>query len=135
VVSRGTKPCANRVATARRLAASCRQRRQRALGACCRRMKARLGTPKALTATAPKLARLIYTMLKPGTAYVRQRRADDTQHDRDRKECRIDAAAHSTNGCRKNFGPRRRQCPQAFFPLRSVTGAIPAYFCSAAAEA
>jgi len=32
-------------------------------------MQARVGTPKAITATAPKLARLISAMLKPGTAY------------------------------------------------------------------
>jgi transposase len=72
------------VATALRRAASCRQRRQSALGACCRRLKARLGTPKAITATAHQLARLLYTMLNHGTAYVRQRLADDEQHDRDR---------------------------------------------------
>jgi transposase len=72
------------VATALRLAASGWQRRQSALGAFFRRMKARLGTPKAITATAQKLARLIYTMLKHGTAYVRQSLADDDQHDRDR---------------------------------------------------
>jgi transposase len=42
-------------------------------------MKARLGTPKAITATAHQLARLIYTMLKHGTAYVRQNRADYEQ--------------------------------------------------------
>jgi transposase len=84
VLSRGTKPCANRVATALRLAASCLQRSQSALGAFFRRMKARLGTPKAITATAHKLARLIYTMLKHGTAYVRQSLADYEQHYRDR---------------------------------------------------
>jgi hypothetical protein len=39
-------------------------------------MKARWGTPKAITATAHKLARLIYTMLQHGTAYVRQNLAD-----------------------------------------------------------
>jgi hypothetical protein len=50
VVSRGTKPGANRLATARRRAASCRQRRQRALGAFCRWMKARWGTPQARSA-------------------------------------------------------------------------------------
>jgi transposase len=72
------------VATALRLAASCLQRRQSALGAFFRRMKARLGTPKAITATAHKLARLIYTMLKHGTAYVRQSLADYARHDRDR---------------------------------------------------
>jgi transposase len=84
VLSRGTKPCANRVATALRLAASWLQRRQRALGAFCRRMKARLGTPKAITATAHKLARLLYARLKHGTAYVRQSLADDAPHSRDR---------------------------------------------------
>jgi transposase len=83
VVSRGTKPCANRVATALRLAASCLQRRQSALGAFFRRMKARLGTPKAITATAHKLARLLYTLLKHGTAYVRQSMAAYEQHYRD----------------------------------------------------
>jgi transposase len=49
-----------------------------------RRMKARLGTPKAITATAHKLARLIYTRLKHGTAYVRESLADYEQHYRDR---------------------------------------------------
>jgi hypothetical protein len=37
-----------------------------------------------MTATAPKLARVIDTRLKPGTADGRQRLADDEQHDRDR---------------------------------------------------
>lgn len=72
------------MATALRLAASGLQRRQSALGAFCRRMKARLGTPKAITATAHKLARLIYTMLQHGTAYVRQSLAAYEPHDRDR---------------------------------------------------
>lgn len=70
VLSRGTKPSANRVATALRLAASCLHHSRSALGAFFRRMKARLGTPKAITATAHKLARYVYTMLKYGTAYV-----------------------------------------------------------------
>jgi transposase len=83
-LSRGTTPCATRVATARRRAASCRQRRQRALGAFFRRLNARLGAPKAITATAHTLARVIYAMLKHGTADVRQRLADDEQHSRER---------------------------------------------------
>ena len=33
-------------------------------------MRARLGAPKAMTATAQKLARLVYRMLRYGTAYV-----------------------------------------------------------------
>jgi transposase len=88
-LSRGTKPSANRVATALRRAASCLQRRQSALGAFFRRMKARLGTPKAITATAHTLARFIYTLLKHGTAYVRQSLADDEQGDRDRMVQRL----------------------------------------------
>ena len=54
------------------------------MGAFFRRMKARLGTPKAITATAHTLARLIYAMLKHGTAYVRQSMADYEQHYRER---------------------------------------------------
>jgi hypothetical protein len=41
-----------------------------ALGAYYHRMRARLGAPKAMTATAHKLARLVYSMLRYGTAYV-----------------------------------------------------------------
>jgi hypothetical protein len=72
VLSRGTTPSANRVATALRLAASCLHHRRSALGAFFRRMKARLGTPKAITATAHTLARFVDTMLQYGTAYVAQ---------------------------------------------------------------
>jgi hypothetical protein len=79
VLSRSTKPCANRAATARRLAASCLQRSQSALGAFCRRMKARWGTPQAITATAHTLARLLDMLLKHGTASVRQNMADYAQ--------------------------------------------------------
>ncbi len=84
VLSRRTKPCANRAATALRLAAACLHHSQSALGAFFRRMKARLGTPKAITATAHKLARLVYSMLKHGTAYVRQGMEEYEQQYRDR---------------------------------------------------
>jgi transposase len=65
-----TKPSANRAAAALRLAASSLYHSRSALGAFHRRMKARLGAPKAITATAHKLARLIYRMLRFGTDYV-----------------------------------------------------------------
>lgn len=54
------------------------------MGAYFRRMKSRVGTPKAVTATAHKLARLIYSMLKHGTAYVAQGMDDYEQQYRDR---------------------------------------------------
>lgn len=65
-----SKPCANRVAVALRLAASGLYNSDCAFGAFLRRMKARLGSPKAITALAHKLAKLIYIMLKYGREYV-----------------------------------------------------------------
>jgi hypothetical protein len=35
-------------------------------------MRSRLGAPKAITATAHKLARLVYSWVKHGSAYVKQ---------------------------------------------------------------
>ena len=43
-----------------------------AVGAYYRRLRARLGAPKAITATAHKLARILYNMLKHTTDYVDQ---------------------------------------------------------------
>jgi hypothetical protein len=71
-LSRRTKPCANRAAAALRLAAYALHRSQTAMGAFLRRLKARVGAPKAITATAHKMARLVYSLLKHGTAYVTQ---------------------------------------------------------------
>jgi transposase len=65
-----TKPCANRVAIALRVAANTLYKSECAFGAFLRRMKARLGSPKAITALAHKLAKLIYIMLKYGHEYV-----------------------------------------------------------------
>ena len=65
-----TKRCRNRAAATLRMAASSLARSQSALGAFLRRMKARRGAPKAITATAHKLARLVYMLLKHGETYV-----------------------------------------------------------------
>ena len=70
VISSRTKPSANRAAAALRLAANALHRSDSALGAFMRRKKAQLGAPKAITATAHKLARLIYSMLRYGQTYV-----------------------------------------------------------------
>lgn len=67
-----TKPSASRVAAALRIAARSLWRSDSAVGAFLRRKSAQLGTPKAITATAHKLARLVYYMLKHGTDYVVQ---------------------------------------------------------------
>ena len=70
VISSKTKPSASRAAAALRLAANALHRSDSALGAFLRRKKAQLGAPKAITATAHKLARLIYSMLRHGQDYV-----------------------------------------------------------------
>ena len=69
VMSSRTTPNANGAA-ALRLAANALHRSDSALGAFLRRKKAQLGAPKAITATAHKLARIIYLMLKYGQKYV-----------------------------------------------------------------
>ncbi len=72
VLSRRVRPGAHRVAVALRRAARSVHHAQRAFGAFCRRMKARLGTPKAITATAHTLARLVYPLRTHGSASVQQ---------------------------------------------------------------
>lgn len=68
--SRRTRKVTNRVADALRLAAQSLHRSKSALGAFYRRMRTKLGAPKAITAAAHKLARLVYRMLKYGEAFV-----------------------------------------------------------------
>jgi len=70
VLSRHTTPNANRAATAFRVAAQSLHHSHTALGAFLRRKAAQLGMPKAITATAYKLARIFYNMLTHGTEFV-----------------------------------------------------------------
>jgi len=70
ILKRGTRQVVNRAATAFRLAAWSLIRSQTALGANFRRLRSRLGAPKAVTAMAHKLARLVYRILKFGADYV-----------------------------------------------------------------
>ncbi len=68
-LSSKTKPSANRAAAALRMSASTLYKSATALGAFIRRLKARLGPAKAITATAHKLAKIIYNMLRYGIEY------------------------------------------------------------------
>jgi transposase len=72
VLSSATRPGVHRAAQAFRLAAKNLHRSQSALGAFLRRIAARRGLLKAITATAYKLARIVYALLKHGQAYVAQ---------------------------------------------------------------
>ena len=70
VFHRGTRHVENRAATALRMAATSLWRSHSYLGAKFRRLRSRLGAPKAITAMAHSLARLVYRMLKFGEQYV-----------------------------------------------------------------
>jgi transposase len=65
-----TKKTKNRANTALRIGAQSLARSQSANGAFYRRMRARHGPAKAVTATAHRLARIVYRMLKYREAYV-----------------------------------------------------------------
>jgi len=64
-----TKAGSSHLRRALRLAAVALERSATALGAFYRRMKARLGAPKAIVAAAHKLAVLIYNLIKHGAKY------------------------------------------------------------------
>ena len=69
LLSSRTQPSANRTAAILRMAAMCLGRTQTALGAFYRRLAYRIGKPKAITATARKLAILVYRVLKGEIVY------------------------------------------------------------------
>jgi len=72
VLSGKTKRVVNRAAQALRFAAAALRTSQSALGAYFRRLCSHMDKPKAVTAAAHKLARLIYTMLTKGEEYTDQ---------------------------------------------------------------
>jgi transposase len=85
VKSSRTRAGANRAAQALRLAAEGLHRSKSALGAFYRRIAARRGAPKAITATAYKLARRVYALLKHGESYVAQGEQEYEEAHRERQ--------------------------------------------------
>ena len=69
LLSGKTKPTANRAAAALRMAAQSLSNSHSALGAFYRKKRYQLGAAKAITATAHKLARIIYALLSNGGSY------------------------------------------------------------------
>jgi transposase len=70
ILKKRTRKVVNRAATAFRMAASTLRTSQSYLGAKFRRLRSRLGPPKAITAMARTLAILFYRMLKFGQDYL-----------------------------------------------------------------
>nr|WP_261341139.1 transposase [Fimbriiglobus ruber] len=86
VKSSRTRTGKNRAATALRLAAWSLMRSHTYLGAYLRRQRARLGAPKAITATAHKLARIAYNLMRYGLAYAQKEEAEYADQVRQRLE-------------------------------------------------
>jgi transposase len=89
VLSVKTRKVKNRAATALRMAALSVHRSQSFLGHFYRRMRAKLGAPKAITATAHKLARILYHMVTTGHAYDETICAQNEVKNRKRMEARL----------------------------------------------
>jgi transposase len=95
VIDRRTKRNSNRAAQAFRMAAASLAKSQTALGAFYRRIRSRTDGRRAITATAHKIARIFYSMLTKGTAYIE---AGQQAYEQMYKERRINALkrqAHS----------------------------------------
>ena len=75
ILSRRVRKGANRAARALRMAAQGCHHAKNALGAFYRRIQARCGGPKAVVATARKIAERVYRLLRYGEAYLRQTQA------------------------------------------------------------
>lgn len=95
VLSSGTKRAANRARQALKLAAQSLWHSQSALGAFYRRLQARMDTAKANTATAHKLARMVYFMLTRGEAFVDQGQQHYEQQQRERSVAALKRRAAS----------------------------------------
>jgi transposase len=91
----GTRKVKNRIANTLRMAAQSLQRSESALGEFYRRMRAKLGAPKAITAAAHKLARIVFRLLKTREAYDDSVFAKAEQKYRQRLENRLKVQAQA----------------------------------------
>jgi transposase len=91
----GTRKVNNRIAVTLRMAAQSLQQSESALGVFYRRMRSRLGAPKAITAAAHKLARIIFHVLTTREAYDESVFAMAEQRNLQRMESRLKAQAQA----------------------------------------
>ena len=88
-----TRRVSNRASCALRMAVNGLHKSQTWLGDFFRRMRAKLGAPKAVTATAHKLARIVYQLLSTRQRYDESVFANMEQTTRLRKESKLKAQA------------------------------------------
>ena len=92
-----TRDVKSRVAEALRLAAQSLHRAQNYFGELYRRWRARLGGPKAITAMAHKLARVLWHLLKDKEAFNPEVFAKEEQKMKRKKLARLEAMATTLN--------------------------------------
>lgn len=97
IYSASTRPVKSRVATALRLAAQSLHRAENYFGDLYRRWKARLGGPKAITAMAHKLARVLWHLLKYKVAFDGNVFAKEEERMKRKKLARLQNLADSLN--------------------------------------
>jgi transposase len=93
ILSSTTRPTKNRLALALRMAAQGLHRSQSFLGDYFRRMKSRMGTPKAMTAVAHKLARIVYHLITTQQEYDASVFQHLEKRNQDRKRARLQLQA------------------------------------------
>ena len=86
IISSKTAPASNRAAQALRMATQALYRSHSSLGDYFRRKRARLGTPQAITATAHKIARIIYHLVTHHVLYDDDVLFRQQHQDRKRRE-------------------------------------------------
>jgi transposase len=95
VLKAKTRKVPSRLARALRLAAFGLHRAENKMGQLCRRLKGRLGKAEGLTATAHKLARIIYAMILHQTSYDENNAFKTTQASASRQRKRLEKHAAS----------------------------------------
>src|SRR6202049_1097725 len=110
VLSAKTKRSANRVRQALKMAAMSLSHSDSALGAFYRRLCSRMDKPRANTAVAHKLARMVYFMLTRGEAFVDQgqQRYEEQQKQRSIAALRLRASALDSNSSQTRQLPENR---------------------------
>jgi transposase len=95
VLWRGTRKVKSRAASALRMAAQCLYRSKTSLGDFYRRMRAKLGGPKAITAAAHKLSRIIFHLVTTHQEFDESRFAEDQRRYQNRQEAKLRAQARA----------------------------------------
>lgn len=95
ILSSHTRPGSNRLAQALRISANALWNSKSYLGDHFRRMRARHGAPKAITATAHKLARIIYHLVKNKKAFDETVFAEQEKEHKKRLKKRLESQAKS----------------------------------------